>query len=78
MARNYLVEERRKEKQMFRDFIVAHPELTLQKIIGLYSFNNGYREKTLLTWIEELEHAGIIELSKKEIDLCQEKNSVSK
>lgn len=62
MSINYLAEARRQHKEEFRMFIANHPGMPRDKIMGLFSYNTGYKKKTLQEWWGELVDAGLIEV----------------
>lgn len=62
MGDNYFVEVRRKSKMKFHQFILENADKNMTTIIGLFSYQNGYRRATLEAWVDELKDAGILEI----------------
>lgn len=62
MVDNYFVEVRRRNKMQFHQFIVSHADLPMSKIIGLFSYQTGFRKATLEAWRDELVDAGILKI----------------
>lgn len=60
MPVNYFVEVRRLQKQTLLDFINAHNDLSIKKIVALFSMKTGLRISTIETYVQELKDADLI------------------
>lgn len=58
---NYFVAVRKIEKQRLLDFIKNHKEMTIKKILALFSLQTGLKITTLETYVRELQDAEMIE-----------------
>ena len=61
MPKNYFVNVRLKVKQQLFEFIQQNKEKNMKQILGLFSLKTGYKVSTLLTYVDELKDAGLID-----------------
>ena len=52
---------RKVQKQRLLDFIKEHKEMSIDKILGLFSLQTGMRVSTLRVYVDELRMAGVVE-----------------
>jgi predicted transcriptional regulator len=61
MPENYFVSVRKIEKQKLLNFIKQNPNVSIKKLLALFSLQTGLKTSTLQTYINELRDAELIE-----------------